>query len=380
MSYPAWWNETEDDVMSRLLSKVDKKWDRRQGGFIYDVLKPLAIERSEGRKELKTWYYNGFAQYAKGTDLDVIVEARTPLVRYPARKSQGKVTVWGNEGTKLIKGAKYVSVRYELDKKIIEYVQLEEAVIGANGSVTVNIECVTPGEIGNTGPGTIELMESTFGVSNVSNSERITGGEEAERDEDFASRYFTWLRESSNSGNIGDYIRWGLAIKDIGGVLVHPVANGEGTVKLLICDSSFMPASDLLVKGVKEIIAPTDKLGDGKSPIGASVSVISATAVPINLSIKVSSLDGIDDIKKVLIKEITAYLRACNKLYWRDNASRQSILREPYAISHLKAGAIAVDAFGLIQAKELLMNGQQKDVVVNYGQIAVLGEVTINAT
>lgn len=380
MSHPAWWNETEDDIMNRLLSKVDKKWDKRQGGFIYDVLKPLAIERSESRKELKAWYYNGFAQYAKGNDLDVIVESRTPLTRFLPRKAQGKVTVWGNEGTKLIKGAKYVSVRYELDKKIIEYAQLEEAVIGVSGSVTVNIECVTPGEIGNTGPGTIELMESTFGVSNVSNGERITDGEEAERDEDYASRYFTWLRESSNSGNIGDYIRWGLAIKDVGGVLVHPVANGKGTVKLIVCDSSFMPASEPLVKGVKQIIAPTDVLGDGKSPIGASVTVVSATSVPINVSIKVSSLEGINDIKKDLIKQITEYLRASNKLYWRDNASKQSILKEPYAISYYKAGAITVDVFGLIQVKEILMNGQQKDVVVNYGQIAVLGEVTINAT
>ncbi|WP_319618297.1 baseplate J/gp47 family protein [Bacillus cereus group sp. BfR-BA-01700] len=380
MSYPAWWNETEDDVMSRLLSKVDKKWDRRQGGFIYDVLKPLAIERSEGRKEFKSWYNNFFAQYAKGEHLDVIVQSRTPYTRYSPKKARGRVTVNGNKGTKLSKGSIYVAVRYELDKKIIEYRQLEDAVIGDSESATVEIECSIPGIIGNTGVGTIELMESVFGVSNVMNEYRITGGEEAESDEDFASRYFIWLRESSNSGNIGDYIRWALSVTNVGGVLVFPVANGKGTVKLMVCDSSFEPAPTHLIQQIQNYINPTIEMGDGKSPIGASVIIVPATPVKINMNIKLSTNDNTQINKQNLIANVNKYLKQCNKAYWRDDANRQSILKEQYTISFLKIGAIAVDTFPTAARVEMTINGQMKDVIINSGQTAIIGEVTVNGS
>ncbi|MGH1296434.1 baseplate J/gp47 family protein [Bacillus pretiosus] len=378
MSIPTWWSESEEDIMKRLLSKIDKKWDKRQGGFIYDVLKPIAIERKVGREEFMKWHQSNFAQYATGTDLDLVVADKTPLTRYPARKARGPVVVEGNEGTKLIKGATYISIRYELNNKIIEYKQLEEAVIGADGTAKVEVECVTPGIIGNTVIGTVDLGESIFGVSSVRNPEKITGGEEAESDEDLRSRYFAYLRESSNSGNIGDYIRWSLSVKNVGGVLVFPIANGKGTVKIMLCDYSFVPATPELIQQVQQFLNPTIENGDGKAPIGASVSVVPAIPVKINITVKVTQGGNTEENKQNLIKEATEYLKQCNKAYWRDDASRQSILKESYVVNYLKLGAVAVDVFKQSRVNEMVINGLQKDVVITSGQIAVLGEVVIS--
>lgn len=380
VKYPEWWSETEQDVFKRMLSEVDKKWDKRQGGFIYDVLKPLSIARAEQRTEFKKWYYDHFAQYANGDELDDIVESKTPLKRYAAKKAKGKVTVYGNEGTKLPKGSTYVHIRYDLDNKIIEYTQLEEAIIGPSGNVTVEIESVLPGVIGNTSENTIQLMEQVFGVSNVMNTEKITGGEEKESDEDFRSRYFTWLRETSNSGNIGDYIRWSLSVPDVGGVLVFPIAKGKGTVQLLICNTSFLPASQELVHKTQEYIAPADEMGEGQAPIGASVYVESAQPVIVNLDIYVSSVKEAEALKQELISGVNSYLKEMNRLYWRENARRQSILKESYQINYLKVGSVAVDTMKLIRVEKLLMNGEQKDVILESGQIAILGDVNFYET
>ncbi|MCC2351972.1 baseplate J/gp47 family protein [Bacillus pacificus] len=375
MTAPAWWNETEQEIFKRTLSQVDKRWDKREGGFIYDVLKPLSIVRSEQREEFKKWYHTRFAQYATGDDLDAVVESRTPLKRYPAKKAKGKVTVSGNEGTKLAKGSVYVAVRYDLDNKIIEYTQLADATIGPNGNTIVEIEAVLPGLIGNTSENTIELIEAVFGVAKVTNVEKITGGEEKESDEDLRSRYFTWLRESSNSGNIGDYIRWSLSIPDVGGVLVFPVAKGKGTVQLSVCNTSFTPASPELVKRVQDYIAPSNEMGEGQAPIGASVSVVAAIPVKVNLAVYVSSKQEAEALKQQLIEGINEYFKFTNRLYWRENARKQSILKEPYQISYLKVGSVAVDVMQLIRVNRLLMNGEQKDVTIQSGQIAVLGDV-----
>ncbi|PDZ49724.1 hypothetical protein CON07_19835 [Bacillus sp. AFS094611] len=378
MSIPAWWNESEEDIMKRLLSKIDKKWDKRQGGFIYDVLKPIAIERKVGREEFMKWHQSNFAQYATGIELDIVVADKTPLTRYPARKARGTVIVEGNAGTKLIKGATYISIRYELENKIVEYKQLAEAVIGADGIAKVEVECVTPGIIGNTAIGTIDLGESIFGVSSVRNPEKITGGEEAESDEDLRSRYFAYLRESSNSGNIGDYIRWSLSVKSVGGVLVFPIANGKGTVKIMLCDYSFLPAPPELTQQVQQVLNPTIEMGDGKAPVGASVSVVPAIPVKINITVKVTQGGNTIENKQKLIKEATEYLKECNKAYWRDDASRQSILKESYVVNYLKLGAVVVDVFKPLRVNEMVLNGLQKDVVLTSGQIAVIGEVIIN--
>ncbi|EOV9528852.1 baseplate J/gp47 family protein [Bacillus cytotoxicus] len=373
--YPSWWNETEQDVLQNMLNQIDKKWDKRQGGFIYDVLKPQAIARAEQRAAFKKWYYTRFAKYATDEDLDAVVENNTPLQRYAAKKAKGKVTVWGNEGTKIPKGSVYVSIRYDLDNKIVEYEQLADAVIGASGNVTVEIEAILPGVIGNTAENTIQLIEPVFGVANVINLEKITGGEEKESDEDLRSRYFAWRRETSNSGNIGDYIRWSLSVPNVGGALVFPVSKGKGTVQLLICDTSFLPASKELVQKTKEYIAPIDEMGDGQAPVGATVYVESAKPVTINLDVYVSSVKEAEQLKQQLILGVNSYLKEMNRLYWRENARKQSILKEPYQVSYLKIGSVAVDVLKLIRVNKLLMNNEQKDVILQSGQIAVLGDV-----
>ncbi|MEW9917960.1 hypothetical protein AB3H50_29005, partial [Bacillus pacificus] len=56
-------------------------------------------------------------------------------------------------------------------------------------------------------------------------------------------------------------------------------------------------------------------------------------------------------------------------------ARKQSILKDPYQISYLKVGSVAVDVMELITVNKLLMNGEQKDVTIQSGQIAVLGDV-----
>ena len=79
--YPESFNESVEDISNRLLSNIDDQYDKREGQFIYDVLKAAAIERQEQRKELKETYDRGHVPTSVGEALDHAIGARSPLKR-----------------------------------------------------------------------------------------------------------------------------------------------------------------------------------------------------------------------------------------------------------------------------------------------------------
>src|SRR5699024_4858322 len=134
-----------------------------------------------------------------------------------------------------------------------------------------------------------------------------------ETDEHLRNRLLSTDSWIAYGGNIADYLDMLSKISAVGSAQVYPVWNGGGTVKLVILDNDLMPASDVLLKQVKEEIDPTDSesLGYGLAPIDHKVTVVAPEPVTVNIStnIEVDSQFDINALKPKILDAIEDYFR-----------------------------------------------------------------------
>lgn len=163
------------------------------------------------------------------------------------------------------------------------------------GNVEVGATCVFAGNVGNVKIGEINRFPVTLpGLAAVENTEAFEDGYPPESDVDLLERYIEKVSHPTASGNIYHYIEWAKEVSGVGDVRVIPLWNGNGTVKVVIVDSDNQPAGDDLIRKVKEHI-------EEQRPIDADVTVVNATALKINISVKLIT-DGSDGIQSAVEK------------------------------------------------------------------------------
>lgn len=86
----------------------------------------------------------------------------------------------------------------------------------------------------------------------------------------------------------------------MGDVKVIPLWNGAGTVKVVIVDADNRPADSELISKVKEHI-------EENRPIGAEVTVVSASPVMINISVSLTA-DNKSNIQTTVENVLKDYL------------------------------------------------------------------------
>lgn len=372
--YPAWWSQTENELLNETLDSVDGKWDKREGGFMYDALSAYTKLRAASREELKTTLSMHFAMEATGEMLDKVVATRSPLTRFQAKYAYGIVKVKGNPHTKLPADTRYMSIVYNDGQEPIEFSQLEDITIGNEGVAYVTVRCLQIGEAGNIPANSIEIASPIIGVASVINEQDFDNGAEREDDETFRDRYFRWLREMGSSGNVADYIKWSLEVQDVGSVVVTPLWNGRGTVKLSLVDKEFQPANRTIIDAAIHYICPVSGEGHGKAPIGATVTIAPAETVEVNIVANVLLKDGANlmDIRQTFQENAMNYFLELNQAGWTPTVSP-----EVYILNYLKIGALLVETDGIRSVNQLLMNGSTSNIEAHPGQVFVLKEVVL---
>ena len=120
-------------------------------------------------------------------------------------------------------------------------------------------------------------------------------GEDDEDTETLRLRYQESFNERAFAGNAKDYHDKTLGIAGVGAVKVIRAWNGPGTVKLVILDSVFGKATDVLVQTVQKEFDPNkDGHGDGLAPIGHAVTVDTASEVTVNIAATITYDNGYD--------------------------------------------------------------------------------------
>ena len=151
----------------------------------------------------------------------------------------------------------------------------ENAIIPNSGSVTVRIVCDSAGVKGNVEKGKINRFPVTIqGLVSVTNEISTTGGSDKESDVELRKRFTEYVSHPITSGNKWQYISWAKSVDGVGDAKCLPLWNGAGTVKVIIVDSEKQLAGSELINKVQSYI-------DEQCPIGADVTVTTATAVSI---------------------------------------------------------------------------------------------------
>lgn len=347
-------------IHSNMLNNIVGKYDKTEGSFVYDVTKPAAIELESISEEIELAKDKLSIENLKSDELEQRLYERTGIKRKPATKASGYVTIIGKAGASINKGDMVAS-------DTINFIIKEDKTIDSSGQINTLVECEDYGTVGNVPADSIRYFPITIaGATSVINNEDFTDGYEAEDDKALLERYYERIRTPATSGNKYHYRNWAKEVTGVGDVKVIPLWNGDNTVKIVIIDSNKQPASTELTQEVQTYIDPNKEgLGQGKAPIGAFCTVVSANGVNLDISftaIKDTSVTDEERLQSVKDNIIN---------YLKDIAFKES------TISYNRIASIILDSEGIIDFENLTINGQTTAISIADDEVPVLGVVTI---
>jgi len=355
---PDYLNEDEETIHRRMLEKAPPGIDTSEGSFFWDTTRPGVIEKAQlVQFTLQNLLQIFFVQTSYGQYLDYLGQVRG-VTRLPATPSAGKVKFTGQPGTVINAGTR-VSTQSSVNSSAIIFETTESGVINEQGEVTVSSVCTEAGTIGNVPTGTIVLMvEPVEGVTSVTNPEPFTGGTDIEDDDTFRERILDAWRLPATSGNKAHYRLWAREVPGVGDAKVFPLWNGPGTVKVVIVDRNKRAANSELLDAVTTHI-------EEMRPIGAEVTVASATEKQINITANVSLAGGytIVQVQQLYEEAVT-------------NFFKEIVLVETY-VSYAQLGKLLLETPGVGDYANLLVNGAVNNVLLGEEEVPVLGTVTL---
>lgn len=345
------------EILDAMLAAIPDSYQKTVGFPTYDILAAAALRLAETEGRLEEAKSKLDPANLSGAELDAYIEPRSGQVRNPATYAVGVLQVTGT-GT-ITAGDLFESGGG------IQFAATETVTI--SGSGTVPIRCVQPGTVGNLPAGSITMMPVQIaGIVSVSNSGTTHDGYDEETDEAYYKRFLLRIQTPPTCGNVYHYMEWALEISGVGGVQVYPLGHGANSVDVVIIDTDGVPASSTLVDAVQNHIDPgSSGLGNGEAPIGAYCYVSAATAVPLALSVKITTMQGAAQ------GDVTQAIKDAVKAYLKSIAFRQSY------VSVAQIAVAILSAEGVLDYENLTVNSGTANISIDDREVAVLGEVTI---
>ena len=324
--------ETIDTILERMLLQIPSRYDTSSGTYTYDIEKSTAMEFENVYDIISSLDSYFYASTATGKYLDMRV-GEFGLERKDASYATGCVTVSGNVGAKVSVGEKVAAGN-------VIFNITENAVIPSEGSVTVQVVCDSAGVKGNVEKGKINRFPVTVqGLVSVTNEISTTGGSDKESDVELRKRFTEYVSHPITNG--------------VGDAKCLPLWNGAGTVKVIIVDSEKQLAGSELINKVQSYI-------DEQCPIGADVTVTTATAVSINITFSA-------DVDGSTLENIKANIRS----YLRDVSFANGY------VSYAKIGQTILNTDGVDDYSNLKINSKTENIAISETEIAVLGGVAV---
>ncbi|MCT1401503.1 baseplate J/gp47 family protein [Paenibacillus sp. p3-SID867] len=374
-------DQTEENIMNRMLNKVPSDIDKSEGSFIWDAQAPVAFMLSEAALWAQELLRRGFASTVASDHPDIrsaeldLRTAEHGITRREAVASSGSVLFTGKPGTTVPAGT-YVATPADegSGESSVEYVTTSGVMLSDLGTGTASIRAVMPGSSGNVPAGVIQLMmTSVSGVTSVTNPEPTRSGTDTESDQSLLERFYAKVRSQGTSGNKAQYMQWANEIAGVGGVEVAPLWKGPGTVGLYLIDTDKRAASQDIVDAVQQHIDPSqDGQGEGVAPAGPVITVMPAAEVPIDISVKVQRTQEqpstMDEIRKLIEDGVRTYLQQI------------AFNRKDPLVRYTRIAAVLLDIPIIVDYSDLTINGhtEQQNIEIGSGQVAVLGTVSVS--
>lgn len=359
---------TEEAIRQRMLDRVPSDIDKTEGSYVWDSLAPVAMELVFVSLLAQYVLEMSFAQTSTGSYLTYRA-AEHGVIRRAAVAATGKISITGTANSTIPRGLLLATEGDETqDVTSIQFETTESVVLDASGAGEASIEAVLAGTSGNVPAERIVLLLSTNqNVKAIANHESISGGLDEEDDDTLRDRYLEKVRFPGTSGNIADYKQWAKEVSGVTDVHVIPLWNGPGTVKLVILGPNKLPPNAALIAAVQDYIAPTNE-GDRKAPIGATVSVVPAETLSINVNATIlidsSVIISLAEIRENFTTDLTNYL--------------SSLAFKADTIRYSRIGSLLIEQTGVVDYINFTINGGTSNIPVMENQVAIIGIVTVN--
>lgn len=321
-----------------------------EGSFTQDTLSANAKEFEKAYAEMNLIVEAAFPQTSWGKYLTMGAEM-FGIFRRAATKALAVLTVKGTAGTNVPKGSLFATA----DGK--NFLTQDAARLDANGTAQVKAEAQETGDKYNVEAGSIvKIPVSIYGVSSVTNEKAAYDGFDEESDSELLERLLFKVQQPATSGNPYHYRVWATEVEGVGGVKVVRLWNGNGTVKVIITDANNGIASDDLIAKVQSHL-------EEEAPIGATITVVSLTPVPVSIELKVTSGTGnADGIKQ-----------AVNRYF------NQNVFNAEY-VSYAHIGQIILDnesTTGVADYTALKINGGIENIPLTAEELPTVSEVSL---
>ena len=365
-----------DYWLNLMLDNVPNDTDKREGSIIYDALAPAAMVSAQQSLSLANIIRETYIKTAQGEFLDYrAVEHGTN--RYAATFTEVKAKFNDDDGNpvNVNVGDRFASIA----ESPIFY-----TVIKANGDGTAEMQAEETGTSANSYLGQILPVTPNDNLAWAEIIEITIPARDEENDEHLRARLLNTNSWVAYGGNVADYLDMTSKISDVGATQVYPVWNGAGTVKLVILNNDLMPASQTLIKKVKEEIDPEDNetQGYGLAPIDHQVTVVAPETFEVNITMNVTIAENanIDTIRT----NIKASLEELFKSLRKDWSTIDSVTGRGYKLTVYRSKILSrvMTLEGVTNATMPQLNGKDEDLQLVFtnttSQLPVLGEVTVN--
>lgn len=340
---------TPESIKSSILGGINGL-DTREGSYINNLVSPAAYKIWEYYQALNAVIPIAFVDESSGEYIDKRC-ADYGIARKPGTKAKVIMTLSGVNGTIVPKGKVF------LTESGLEFVTMTETIL--SGETSVEAEAAEVGEQYNVKADTItRQLSSIYGLNAFANL-AAKGGTDPESDEALVKRLYDFLRLPATSGNANHYRQWAKEVNGVGEAKVFPLWNGSGTVKIVVVDQSFSPAGNDVVNACTAYI-------EQKRPIGASVTVVSASelAVDISATVRLSGAITQDKLKEIFTKKVQEYIK--------------DIAFVGKELVYNRIGAMLMEVDGVLDYTTLTLNGKVQSVILTDEQVPIIRTVVIN--
>ena len=350
-------DELKDAILERMLERVSNDIDKREGSVTYDLLSPAALELENSYIQLDNVLKFGFVNEDQPLEYLKLRCREQGIEQKQAQKAEGEVQLTGSEGTQVEEG----QLVYTDDEDPIYFEITESGELqGEETKVTFPAIAVEAGNEGNVGSGEIvNVAGDLSGVAEVDNEEAFEGGTDDETFDSLMDRYLKRVRRPATSGNEAHYEEWALEVEGRGDVLVKPLWNGAGTVKVVIIDDNKTKPDQTIIDNTAEYI-------EEERPIGATVTVEGAEEVDIDVTADVTlTSDGnLQEAESKFTEALTEYLK--------DLAFTDPVVR------YAEIGSILLNVEDVLDYENLKVNEGTSNIEIDEDKVAVVGMVDLS--
>lgn len=340
--------QTYEVIKSRTLDNVNLDLDKREGSITNTLVSANSMSLAKAYIDMGDILSLGFIEDTFDTYLDKRV-GEFGVYRKEGSKATGEIKVTGQEGTVLENGTSFLC-------NDLKFIMLNDVTIGELDDIC-HVEAEEVGYKYNlSNNSNFTLTEANSNIESLINEKDFSGGVDVETDEELRNRFRKVVNNPSASGNKAHYEEWALEVNGVGRAIVHPLWNGNGTVKVMVVGNDNKPVDEEIINNCKLHI-------EENMPIGCQLTVTTPTNLNVSIVASVELKEGyeISEIKEEFETELNEYLKTVTT-----------------ELVYSKVYGILVNLLGVGDITSLTINGNTSNITIAEDKIINVSTIELS--